>query len=57
MSLNGVQLLSYLSVSLEKRDEIRQMTMKDREMTLLKDVKVNRWSETKVKLPPEPKTY
>ena len=31
--------------------------MDDREMTLLKDVTINGWPETKDKLPPELKTY
>lgn len=57
ISVNEIQLLSYLSVSPEKREEIRQMTQEDREMTLLKDVTINGWPETKDKLPPELKTY
>ena len=57
MSVNEIQLLSYLSVSPAKRVEIQQATMDDREMTLLKDVTINGWPETKDKLPPELKTY
>ena len=45
------------SVSLEKRDEIRRATMEDHEMTLLQDVTVKGWPETKDHLPPELKTY
>ena len=34
MSINEIHLLSYLSVSPEKREEIRRATMEDHEMTL-----------------------
>ena len=53
MSINEVHLLLYLSVSPEKRDEIRRATMEDHEMTLLQDVTVKGWPETKDQLPLE----
>ena len=50
MSINEIHLLSYLSVLPEKRDEIRPATMEDHEMTLLQDVTVKDWPETKDQL-------
>ena len=38
MNVNEIHLLSYLSVSPQKREEIKRAAMKDREMTLLQDV-------------------
>ena len=57
MNVNEIHLLSYLSVSPQKREEIKKATMKDREMTLLQDVTVRGWPETKDQLPAELKTY
>ena len=57
MAVNEIQLLSYLSVSPEKRNEIRKVTSEDRELTLLKDVTINGWPETKDTLPPELRMY
>lgn len=57
MNVNEIHLLSYLSVSPQKREEIKRATMKDREMTLLQDVTVRGWPETKDQLPAELKTY
>ena len=57
MNVNEIYLLSYMSVSPHKREKIKQATMKDREMTLLHDVTVRGWPETKVQLPAELKTY
>ena len=57
MAVNEIQLLSYLSVSPEKRNEIRKVTSEDRELTLLKNVTINGWPETKDTLPPELRMY
>ena len=50
-------LLLYLSVSPKKRDEVRRATIEYREMTLLQDVTVKGWPETKDQLLLELKTY
>ena len=57
MAVNEIQLLSYLSVSPEKRNEIRKVTSEDRELTLLKDVTIYDWPETKDTLPTELRMY
>ena len=57
MSINEIHLLSYLSVSPEKRDEIRRARTEDHEMTLLQDVTVKGWPETKDQIPLELKMY
>ena len=47
MNVNEIHLLSYSSVSPQKREEIKRATMKNREMTLLQDVTVRGLPETK----------
>ena len=51
MNVNEVHLLSYLSVSPQKREEIKRATMKDREMTLLQDVTVRCWPKENTNYP------